>query len=58
MVQERLRRVTAKIGYKNPETEIMIDKSQKSKGQTIDLSKRKYLSGLHNNNSGLRKELI
>ena len=33
MVQKRPRRVTAKTGHRNPETEVTIDKSQRSKAK-------------------------
>jgi len=58
VVQKKPRRAMAKTGHGNPETEVIMDKSQRSKGQTKDLSKRRHLSGLHNSNSGLKKELI
>jgi len=36
----------------------MMDKSQRSKGQTKDFSRKRHLSNLHNNNNGSKKELI
>jgi len=48
----------AETSHENPETEVMIDENHRSKGQTIDLSKRRHLSGLYNSNSGLKKELV
>jgi len=58
VIQEKPRRATAEIGYGNPEIEVIIDKSQESKGQTKDFSKKRHLSELHNSNSGLKKELV
>ena len=45
-------------GLGNLEVKISIDKSQRSRGQIIDSNKERYLSGLHNNNSGLEMELV
>ena len=58
MEHKNLKVHKATESYKNPETEITINKSQKNKGQTKDLSRKRHLSGLHNNNSDLKKELI
>ena len=45
-------------GYKVKDFKSKGTNSQGSKGQTKNLSKRKYLSGLYNRINGLRKELI
>ena len=58
MVQEKTRRAMAEIGYKNPETEVTINKSWGSKGQIKDLSKKRHLNGLHNSNNDLKKKLV
>jgi len=58
VVQEKPRKEKAEISYKNPRTEVIIDRNCRNKSQTIDLSKRRHLSGLHNNNSDSKKELI
>ena len=44
--------------HKNPEIEVIMNKSQRSKGQTKNFNRRRHLSRLHNNNSGLKKELV
>jgi len=48
----------AETSYKNPKIEVPIDKSQRSKGQTKDFSRRRCLSELYNNNSSSKMELI
>jgi len=48
----------AKTGYGNLRTKVSINKSQRNKGQTKDLSKKRCLNELHNNSSGLKMELI
>jgi len=58
VVQRKPRKETAEISYKNPRIEVMMDKNCRSKGQTMDFSKRRCLSGLHNSNSSSKKELI
>ena len=55
---KKLRREATKTSYKNPKTEIIIDRNCRNKGQTIDFNKRRCLSELHNNNSNLKKEFI
>jgi len=57
-VQKKPKRERVETSYKNPKTKVIIDKNHRNKGQTIDLSKRRYLSRLHNSNSSLKKELI
>jgi len=47
----------AETSHKNPRTKVIINENHRSKGQTKDLSRRKHLSGLHNNNSGSKKKL-
>jgi len=49
---------TATIGLGNLKVKVPIDRSQRNKNQTIDSSREKYLSGLHNNNSGLKMKLV
>jgi len=58
VVQEKPRRAIVEIGYRNSGTEVIMDKNQRSKGQTKDFSRKKCLSELHNSNSGLKKELV
>jgi len=48
----------AEIDHRNLKTKVIMDKSQRSKGQTKDFSKKRCLSKLHNSNSGLKKELV
>jgi len=48
----------ATTGLRNLEVKVPIDKSQRSRGQTKDFSRKRHLSRLHNNNSGLKMELI
>jgi len=48
----------ATTGYGNLKVKISLDRSQRSKDQTIDSNKERHLSGLHNNNSGLEMELV
>jgi len=45
-------------GYRNLETKDLMDKSQKSKGQTKDSKSKRHLSGLHNNSSSSEMELV
>ena len=45
-------------GYKVKDLKSKRTNSQGSKGQTKNLSRRRYLSGLYNKTSGLKKELI
>jgi len=58
VVQKKPRREMAKTSYKNPRAEVIMDENHRSKSQTIDFSRRRYLSKLHSNNSGSKKELI
>ena len=44
-------------GLRNLEVKISIDKSQRSRGQTIDSNSKRHLSDLHNKNSGSKMEL-
>ena len=58
MVHKNLDVQTATIGLGNLEIKIPIDRSQRSKGQTMDSNKERHLSGLHSNNSGSKMELV
>jgi len=44
--------------YGNPKTEVMIDKNCRNRSQTIDFSKKRHLSRLHNSNSNSKNELV
>ena len=57
-VQKKPRRETVETSYRNPETEVIISRNHRSKGQTKDFNKRRHLSKLHNSNNGSRKELV
>jgi len=46
------------IGHGNLEVKVPIDRSQRSRGQTMDSSRERCLSGLHNNSSGSEMELV
>jgi len=43
---------------KNLKVKIPINRSLRSKDQTIDSSRERHLSGLHNSNSDLKMELV
>jgi len=58
VIQGKPRRETAKTSYENPKTEVIMSGNRRNKGQTKDFSKGRHLSKLHNNNSGLKKELV
>jgi len=47
-----------KPSHGNPKTKVIMDENHRSTGQTMDFSKRKCLSGLHNSNNGLKKEFV
>jgi len=58
VVQRKPRRETAETSYRNLKAEVIINRNCRSKGQTMDFSKRRCLSKLHNNSSGSKKELV
>jgi len=58
VVQEKPRRVKVETSYGNPKTKVIMDSNCKNKGQTMNFSKKRCLSGLHNSNSGLKRELV
>jgi len=47
-----------KRNYRNPEVKDLVIKGPRSRGQTKDLSSRRYLGGLHNKKNGLKIGLI
>jgi len=47
-----------KRNYKNLKVKDLVIKGPKSRGQTRDLSSRRYLGGLHNKKNGLKIGLI
>jgi len=57
-VHKNLNMQMAIIGFRNLEVKILIDRSQRSRGQTKDFSRERHLSGLYNNSSGSKMELI
>ena len=58
MVQKKSKRETVEISHKNPKVKIIINENHRSTGQTKNLSRKRHLSGFHNNSSGLKKELV
>jgi len=58
VVQRKPRRVKTETSYKNPETEVIINKNHRRKDQTKDLSKKRHLSRLHNSNNDLKREFV
>jgi len=48
----------ATTGLRNLKVKIPMNRSQGSRGQTKDSSKKRHLGRLHNNNSGLEMELV
>jgi len=48
----------ATIGLRNLKVKILINRSQKSRGQTKNSNRERHLSGLHNNSSGSEMELV
>jgi len=48
----------ATIGLGNLEVKIPMNKSQRSRGQTKDSSRKRYLSELYNNNNSSEMELV
>jgi len=48
----------ATTGFGNLEVKVPVDRSQRSKGQTMDFSRERHLSGLHNNSSSSEMELV
>jgi len=57
-VHKNLNMQMATTGHGNLKVKVPVDRSQRSKSQTMDSSKERHLSGLHNNNSGLKMELV
>jgi len=51
VIQKKPKRAITKMGYGNLKIEVIMDKSQKSKGQTKDFNRRRCLNGLYNNSS-------
>jgi len=48
----------AETSFGNPKTKVSMDKSRRSKSQTKDFNRRRCLNRFHNNNNGLKMELI
>jgi len=57
-VCKNLNMQTATIGHRNLEVKVPIDRSQRSRDQTMDSSRERHLSRLHNNSSGSEMELV
>jgi len=57
-VHKNLNMQTATIGLGNLEVKVLMDKSQRSKNQTKDSSRKRCLSKLYNNNSDSKMELV